>query len=116
YWTVFNEPDLFTQYWRSADWIELQKYYDYTADAMLRAFEDNGYDSSKVIVGGLELGAIFGKNIRAREFLAHCSPTTLTLEPKWLQDMVNKNTLQYNAAYADKRLDGKRSRRVEELC
>ncbi len=104
YWSVFNEPDLRPVFWRS-DWNELQKFYDYTVDAVLRAFEDHGYDSSRVKVGGLELGAIFGTHLKLREFLAHCSPTATA-----------KGALEQNAAFADPRLDGKRSRRVEELC
>ena len=72
-WSVFNEPDLGRLFWR-ADWDELQRFYDYTTDAILRAFEDRGYDSSKVFIGGLELGGIFGTNLKLREFLAHCSP------------------------------------------
>ncbi|MCR4415903.1 MAG: hypothetical protein NUV77_26105 [Thermoguttaceae bacterium] len=68
-WSVFNEPDLIGHFWRS-DWNELQKFYDYTVDAILRAFEDHGYDSQRVFVGGLELGGIFGTNLRLREFLA----------------------------------------------
>ncbi len=104
-WSVFNEPDLGALFWRS-DWIELQKFYDYTVDAILRAFEDEGYDSDQVFIGGLELGAIFGTNLRLRKFLVHCSPTA---------DPV-KGALMFNAAFADPRLDGKRSRRVEALC
>ncbi len=72
-WSVFNEPDLGAIFWR-ASWDELQDFYDYSTDAILRAFEDRGYDSSKVFIGGLELGGIFGTNLRLREFLAHCSP------------------------------------------
>jgi hypothetical protein len=104
-WSVFNEPDLGVLFWRS-DWIELQKFYDYTVDAVLRAFEDRGYDSQQVFIGGLELGAIFGTNLRLREFLVHCSPRA---------DEV-KGALMINAAFADPRLDGKRSQRVERLC
>jgi hypothetical protein len=104
-WSVFNEPDLGALFWRS-NWDELQKFYDYTADAILRAFEAHGYDSAKVRVGGLELGGIFGTNLKVSEFLAHCSPRQ--------QQM--KGALSGNAAFADKRLDGKRSRRVETLC
>jgi len=103
-WSVFNEPDLGVLFWRS-DWTELQKFYDYTVDGILRAFEDRGYDSERVFVGGLELGAIFGTNLRLREFLAHCSPRATA-----------KGALPLNAAFADPRLDGKRSRRVEKLC
>ena len=107
-WSVFNEPDLAVAFWRSGDWNELQKFYDYTVDAVLRAFEDHGYDSDRVVVGGLEIGAIFGTHIERpilSIFLAHCSPTATC-----------DGALAYNAAVADERLDGKRSRRVEDLC
>ena len=104
-WSIFNEPDLGGLFWR-ASWDELQTYYDYTTDAILRAFEDRGYDSSKVFIGGLELGAIFGTQyLRLNEYLAHCSPRAQA-----------KGALPLNAAFADRRLDGKRSRRVEALC
>jgi hypothetical protein len=104
-WSVFNEPDLGAAFWRS-DWDELQKFYDYTSDAILRAFEDRGYDSSKVRVGGLELAGIFGIHLRLKEFLVHCSPRAQQVQGAILR----------NAAFADKRLDGKRSKRVEGLC
>src|SRR5262249_51302692 len=103
-WSVFNEPDLGAIFWR-ADWNELQQFYDYTSDAILRAFEDRGHDSSKVFIGGLELGAIFGTNLKLREFLAHCSPRARV-----------EGALPLNAAVADHRLDGRRSKRVESLC
>ncbi|MBM3335064.1 hypothetical protein FJY63_10430, partial [Candidatus Sumerlaeota bacterium] len=103
-WSIFNEPDLGPLFWRTS-WDELQRYYDYTTDAILRAFEERGYDSDRVLIGGLELGGIFGVNLRLREFLAHCSPRASA-----------KGALPLNAAFADKRLDGKRSRRVETLC
>jgi hypothetical protein len=103
-WSIFNEPDLGKLFWRT-DWDELQRYYDYTADAILRAFEDRGYDSDRVFIGGLELGGIFGTNLRLREFLAHCSPRASA-----------KGASPLNAAAADRQLDGKRSRRVERLC
>jgi len=72
-WSVFNEPDLGVLFWR-CDWNELQRFYDYTTDAVLRAFEDRGYDSRKVFIGGLELGGIFGTHLKLNEFLTHCSP------------------------------------------
>ena len=103
-WSVFNEPDLGILFWRT-DWNELQKFYDYTVDAILRAFEDHGYDSGLVRVGGLELGGIFGTNLRLLEFLAHCSPRAEA-----------PGAVEQNAAFADPRLDGKRSKRVETLC
>lgn len=108
YWSVFNEVDLAASFWRCKDWNEMQKFYDYTVDAVCRAFEDRGYDSSKVIVGGLELGGIFGANVdmpALRLFLIHCSPTA-----------TGQGALPQNAAFIDKRLDGKRSQRVENLC
>ena len=80
-------------------------FYDYTTDAILRAFEDRGHDSEKVFIGGLELGGIFGIHLKLQEFLAHCSPRATA-----------KGALPLNAAVADRRLDGKRSRRVEALC
>jgi len=103
-WSIFNEPDLWVLFWHGT-WEELQTYYDYTTDAILRAFEDRGYDSNKVSIGGLELGAVFGTNLRLAEFLAHCSPRARA-----------DGALALNAAFADHRLDGKRSRRVEALC
>ncbi|MGC8642945.1 MAG: GH39 family glycosyl hydrolase, partial [Isosphaeraceae bacterium] len=103
-WSVFNEPDLGPLFWR-ADWDELQRFYDYAVDGILRAFEERGYDSDRVFVGGLELGGIFGTNLRLGEFLAHCSPRTEA-----------KGALPKNAAFADQRLNGRRSRRVETLC
>ncbi len=103
-WSVFNEPDLGALFWRT-DWDELQRFYDYTTDAILRAFEDRGHDSSRVFIGGLELGGVSGTNLRLREFLAHCSPRA-----------TEKGALPRNAAFADARLDGRRSRRVEALC
>jgi len=108
HWSVFNEPDLAAAFWRSGDWNELQKFYDYTVDAILRAFEDHDYDSNRVFVGGLEIGAIFGAHIERPVlgiFLAHCSPKA-----------TRDGALPKNAAVSDSRLDGKRSKRVEELC
>ena len=103
-WSVFNEPDLGVIFWR-ADWNELQKFYDYTVDAILRAAEDRGYDSRRVFVGGLELGGIFGVNLKLTEFLAHCSPRATA-----------PGAVRENAAFADARLNGLRSKRVEALC
>jgi hypothetical protein len=103
-WSVFNEPDIVGDYWRF-HWDEVQRFYDYTVDGVLRAFEDRGYDSRQVRVGGWELGAIFGANLRLKEILAHCSPRAEA-----------EGALSQNAAFADPRLQGKRSRRVEELC
>ena len=71
----------------------------------MRAFEDRGYPSENVFIGGLELGGIFGTNLRLNEFLAHCSPRAQA-----------EGAAPLNAAFDDRRLDGKRSRRVESVC
>ena len=105
-WSVFNEPDLWFFFWRSNDWEQLQIFYDYSTDAILRAFEDNGYDSGRVVIGGLELGACTGTDLKIREFLEHCSPNS----------QGGEGVVALNMAYADRRLDGKRSKRVEKLC
>ena len=65
-----------------------------------------GYDSNKVFIGGLELGGIFGTNLKLQRV-----PRPL-LAPR----PTAKGALPLNAAVADRRLDGKRSRRVEALC
>jgi Glycosyl hydrolases family 39 len=103
-WSVFNEPDLGPMFWR-ADWNELQKFYDYTTDAILRAFEDRGFRSGQGLHRRMELGGIFGTRLKLKEFLAHCSPRAQA-----------EGAAPKNAAFADQKLDGKRSKRVESLC
>jgi hypothetical protein len=103
YYGALNEPDLRPLFWQGTT-DELLAFYDYTLDAVLRAFEDNGLDSTKVRVGGLDIGCLGGLPL-VKEFLSHCSPRA-TLE----------GTPDRNFAFADRRLDGKRSRRVEALC
>jgi hypothetical protein len=114
-WSVFNEPDLGALFWRS-DWVELQKFYDYTIDGILRAFEDRGYDSRRVMVGGLELAAIFGGNMRLHDFLVHCSPRADAANAAPVREGKAPTLVLLNAAFADPRLDGRRSQRVESLC
>jgi hypothetical protein len=114
-WSVFNEPDLGVVFWRS-DWAELQKFYDYTVDGILRAFEDRGYDSNRVMVGGLELGGIFGVHLRIQDFLVHCSPRADAAKAAPVRKGQAPTLVPLNAAFADRRLDGKRSQRVESLC
>ena len=101
-WSIFNEPDLSSYFWHGTR-EELDKFYDYSVDAILRAFEDHGADSAKVFIGGLELGAVAPNLPWLNPFLQHCSPNGTA-------------ATSLNAAYADARLDGKRSRRVESLC
>ena len=113
-WSVFNEPDLGALFWRS-DWTELQKFYDYTVDGILRAFEDRGYDSNRVMVGGLELGGIFG-HLRIQDFLVHCSPRADAAKAAPTRKGQAPTLVLLNAAFANRKLDGKRSQRVESLC
>lgn len=104
-WSVFNEPDLMSMFWRSQSWAEALRFYDYTVDAVLRAFEDHGYDSSEIRVGGLELAGAWPDHLQLDEFLIHCSPNA-----------EGTCSLRENAVYADDRMDGKRSQRLERLC
>ena len=89
--------------------MELQKFYDYTVDAILRAFEDRGYDSNRVAVGGLELGAIFGVHMRLQDFLVHCSPRADASKAAPVRKGKPPTLLLPNAAFRDRRLNGKRS-------
>jgi len=105
-WSILNEPDLSFLFWRTGDWVDLQRFYDYASDAVLRTFEDCGYDSSKIHIGGLELAGVSGLDLRIDAFLSHCSPRPAS----------GPDILAGNAAFGDPRLDGKRSARVERLC
>ena len=71
-WSVFNEPDLGPLLAAPAGTTFSGS--TTTPSTASSALEDRGYDSRKVFVGGLELGGIFGVNLRLDEFLAHCSP------------------------------------------
>ena len=104
YWSIGNECDLRPMFWRADD-EQLLKWYDYTADAVCRAFEDQGMDSSRARVGGIELGAIAPEPPLLRTALEHCSPREGRL-----------GALEKNFAFADPALVGKRSKRVERLC
>jgi len=108
YWSLFNEPDLAVAFWRVQDWNEAQKFYDYVVDGALKAFEDKGYDSNKVMIGGIEIGAIFRTHVAQpilEKMLRHCSPKA-----------EGEGVLPLNQAYADPRLQGQLSRRVSSLC
>jgi hypothetical protein len=98
YWSIGNEPDLRPIFWRSSD-EELLRWYDYTADAICRAFEDRGMDSARARVGGVELGALAPEPALLKLALEHCSPREGTLGP-----------LEKNFAFADPALAGRRSR------
>ena len=78
------------------------KFYDYTVDEYLRAFEDAGSGSDRMKVGGPELRAVFPRGLRLEENFVHYSPRA-----------EGRCSYRPNAAYADKRLDGRRSKKVE---
>ena len=103
-WSIFNEPDLGPLFWRT-DWDELQRYYDYTTDAVLRAFEDRGYDSDRVFIGGL----------RARRDFRHPSEAGGVSRPL-LAAGHGQRGLAAERRGGRSALAGKRSRRVETLC
>jgi len=103
YWHFFGEPDWGG--WKG-NWTELQEFYDYGADAVSRAFEDKGWDSSLARVGINLAGVNYFAGVKDDAILAHCSPG---------DDGVNEELVP-NACYADSRLNGRRSQRVETLC
>jgi len=69
-----------------------------------------------VMVGGLELGGIFGVHLRIHDFLVHCSPRADSAKAAPVRKGKPPTLVLLNAAYADRRIDSKRSRRVESLC
>ncbi len=102
-WTysIGNEPDL-SGYWKYSN--NFFKYYDYTSNAILRAFEEHGLDASRVRIGGVEIG-IFGSKIN--DMLYHCSPTVANPSPGFQEQ---------NFVCADASFNGKRAARVQVFC
>lgn len=103
YFSIGNEPTLST-YWRSR-FNENFRYYDVTSNAMLRAFEDKGFDSSQILVGGVEDAPIGNRHLE--EFLYHCSPTVDNPDPGFDEE----NLVCTDAAFA-----GLVSSRVAAIC
>jgi len=58
YYSVGNEYN-FSIFWGGTK-DEFYEYYDYTVNAVLTAFADRGFDTSQVIVGGLEAAGLGG--------------------------------------------------------
>jgi glycosyl hydrolase family 39 (putative alpha-L-iduronidase) len=104
-WTfsVGNEPDL-SQFWVGTD-NEFLEYYDYTVNAVLRAFEEQGLDASQVSVGGVEATGLFPGY--EGQILYHASPTADNPFP----GLEEKNFVCANPAF-----DGMRAARVDEIC
>ncbi len=69
YWSIGNEPELF---WTGTD-DEFLAYYDYTANAILRGFEERGLPTATIRIGGGEATGIFPGY--EDQLLYHASPT-----------------------------------------
>ncbi|MBP7149015.1 MAG: hypothetical protein KBD01_15905 [Acidobacteria bacterium] len=102
-WTysIGNEPDLFGIW---GDSNRFFRYYDYTSNAILRAFEERGLDASRIRIGGVEIG-IFDAKIK--DMLYHCSPSAQN---------PNTSFVETNAVCLDPAFDGRRAARVEQFC
>lgn len=103
YFSIGNEPTL-SSFWRPR-FNETFRYYDVTSNAMLRAFEDNGYDSSTILVGGVEDAPIGNRHLE--EVLYHCSPAV---------DNPNEGFNEENLVCSDPAFDGLVSGRVADIC
>jgi hypothetical protein len=102
-WTysIGNEPDL-SQFWRNSN--EFSKYYNYTANAILRTFEQRGLDASRISLGGVEVGVFHGK---INDMLYLCSPTADSPNP----DLDEKNAVCFDPAF-----EGDRAARIDVFC
>ena len=102
-WTysIGNEPDL-SAFWKDSN--KFFKYYDYTSNAILRAFEEHGLDASRVKIGGVEIGIFYGK---INDMLYHCSPSAANPTPGFEER---------NSVCMDATFDGKRAARVQDFC
>lgn len=102
-WTysVGNEIAL-VKFWRQ-NVDAFFRYYDVTTNAILRAFEERGYDPHEILIGGVE-DAPAGKFLD--DVLYHCSP--YAVNPVGREET--------NLVCTDPRFDGLRSSRVQEYC
>jgi hypothetical protein len=101
YWSIGNEIAL-VPFWRQ-NREAFFRYYDVTSNAILRAFEDHGFDSAAILVGGVE-DAPAGKFLD--DVLWHCSPHAES--PAGREER--------NLVCIDDRFEELRSARVEEFC
>lgn len=102
YWSIGNEPELF---WVGTD-DEFLAYYDYTANSILRGFEERALDAARVRVGGGEATGIWPGY--EDQLLYHASP---------LADFPTPGTFEErNHACIDPAFAGKLAARVAALC
>jgi hypothetical protein len=104
YFSIGNESDV-DLFWKGTD-NEFLEYYDYTLNAVLRAFEEEGLDASPVKVGGLEATGLFPGY--EDQILYHCSPNVDYPYPGLIED---RNFVCTNPAF-----DAKRASRVDSIC
>ncbi|MCU0254841.1 MAG: hypothetical protein MUE47_09930, partial [Acidobacteria bacterium] len=100
-WSIGNEPELF---WTGTD-DEFLAYYDYTANSILRGFEERGLDTSRVRVGGGEATGIFPGY--EDQLLYHASPTA---------NFPSGQFEERNHVCIDPAFNGKRAARVAAIC
>jgi hypothetical protein len=101
YFSIGNEIAL-RKFWRE-NREAFYRYYDVTSNAILRAFEDHGFDSDQILVGGVE-DAPVGKFLD--DVLYHCSPRAES--PAGYEES--------NLVCTDPRFDALRSARVDMFC
>lgn len=104
YWSIGNEPEL-DIFWTGTDG-ELLTYYDYTSNAILRAFEEHGLATAGVKVGGIEVTGIWPGYLN--QALYHCSASAPWPGAPGIPDT--------NAVCLDARFDGMRAARVQAIC
>jgi hypothetical protein len=108
YWSVGNEPNYSTSWSGTRD--EFYEFYDYTANAILTAFEDpeRGLGVSTVQIGGLEPGGATGGHVTwVKKALYHMSGAA---------DDPDASVVEQNFACENPDFEGKRAQRVEAIC
>lgn len=103
-YSVGNENN-FSIFW-SGTKDEFLAYCDYTINAVLTAFEDRGYDTAGIRVGGIEAAGLGGR-AWIKDVLWHASPTANKPEG----DIAEQNFVCADPAFA-----GRRAGRVQALC
>jgi hypothetical protein len=108
-YTVGNEPDL-DIFWKGTD-NEFLAFYDHTTNAIFKAFEERGIDSTQVRVGGPEATGLFDGYVT--QILYHASPTAVNpgagfeernfvcLDPAF-EPLRSQRLAAHCAAYADR--------------
>ncbi|MEW5806695.1 MAG: hypothetical protein AB1756_05030 [Acidobacteriota bacterium] len=104
YYSIGNENNL-NIFW-SGTKDEYYEFYDYTVNAVLKAFEERGFDTSKIVVGGIEAANLLPIEWMT-DALYHCSGAA---------DKPGGGIAEQNFVCNDTRFDGKRAARVQAIC